>query len=533
MAAPTLGVFLRQLRQRLSAETLATCSDVELVERFRASRDDAVFQVMLDRHGAMVFQVCRRALSSQDDVEDAFQATFLTLIRRGHTIRRKSSLGSWLHGVAHRIALNLRRQAGRRRRREQRAAPVAIAPTDDITWRELRDILDAELRQLPEMNRTALVLCYLEGRTQDESAAQLGVSKSTVRRHLERGRELLGRRLARRGIALAAVLSARLLSESSLGAQLSRGLLLRTAESMRNVAGKNADAIGIFPTKITALSDGVIKTMYYAKYKTVVGMLACCLALAVGVYQVSPRLVSAQDAKPSAKAPSPGNPEIEPIDPNLVFDPGVQKQLRLSENQIRQLAEARDKGTAATTTQSRRMSEIDQRIKNLEEEIAKLRQERDIASNSVHKAQVDQVKASIPKVLSRDAVEQLRQITIQRMRLSDVLLDARIRDRLDLNDEQIKRIQELADRGFRSRLGLATSFNVLMPQNSNTLLLSSIYNPTISTFHLYPPNTEAYFLLDRFDAQRDPHQGEMLKVLTPKQREALERISGQSFEKPK
>src|SRR5262249_31604650 len=155
---------------------------------------------------------------------------------------------------------------------------------------------------------------------------------------------------------------------------------------------------------------------------------------------------SAQDAKPPATAVA-SNPDIEPIDPNLVFDPNVQKQLRLSENQIRQLHDARDKGTAAAGDQNRRGREFDERIKNLEEEIAKLRAERDLAANAVQKSQSDQVKGAIPKVLSRDAVQQLRQITIQNMRLSDVLLDARIRDRLELNDEQVKKIQELAEKG--------------------------------------------------------------------------------------
>ena len=203
MATPTLGTFLRRLKQAMSAETLACCSDVELIERFRSSRDDAVFRAILDRHGPMVVRVCRRVLSSNADIEDAFQATFLILVRRGHTIRRRSSLGSWLHGVAHRAALKLRTQTDRRKRREQRAAGAMRTPIgEDVPWRKLRSILDEELQRLPEACRATLVLCYLEGRTQDEAAIQLEMSKSTVRRHLDRGRELLGRRLARRGLSL-------------------------------------------------------------------------------------------------------------------------------------------------------------------------------------------------------------------------------------------------------------------------------------------------------------------------------------------
>ena len=214
MSAPTLGTYLRRLRQAMAADALSSCPDRDLIERVRVGQDEAAFRAVLDRHGAMVYQVCRRLLSSDTDVEDAFQATFLVLVRRGHAIRRQSSLASWLHGVARNTALKVRTQANRRRRREvavARTAPNCL--TDETTWGELRGVLDEELGRLPESCRAALVLCYLEGRTQDEAAAQIGVSKSTLRRHLDRGRALLGRRLARRGISLAAALAVRLVSD--------------------------------------------------------------------------------------------------------------------------------------------------------------------------------------------------------------------------------------------------------------------------------------------------------------------------------
>src|SRR5688500_12316502 len=174
MPATTLRTFLSRLKQAMAAEALAGCSDRELVERFRAGRDDAAFRAVLDRHGPMVYQVCRRLLNSPADVEDAFQATFLVLVRRGHTIRKQASLAGWLHGVARRTALKLRTQAQRRLRRETRSArPVEARLNDHTTWGELRGILDEELERLPEVGRAALVLCYLEGRTQDEAAAQL------------------------------------------------------------------------------------------------------------------------------------------------------------------------------------------------------------------------------------------------------------------------------------------------------------------------------------------------------------------------
>lgn len=511
MAATTLGTFLRGLKQAMATEALAGCSDRDLVERFRSGRDDAAFRAVLERHGPMVYQVCRRALNSAADVEDAFQATFLVLVRRGHTIRRHSSLASWLHGVAHRTALKLRTQADRRRRREARSArttPAGLA--DDTTWGELRGLLDEELQRLPELCRVALLLCYLEGRTQDEAAAQLDVSKSTLRRHLERGRELLGRRLARRGVTLGAALVARLVFDCSPSAAMPRALIARTAESAQHTAANLAAPASVLPDRVAALTDGVMKTMQYAKYKMVVAVLTCGLVLGFGMNQFSPRLASAQEKKPAADSRTPTkSPDIEPIDPNLVFEEGVQKELRLSQNQIRQLTEARDKGTNAAADQGKRVAEIDEQIKKLQAEIERLDQERGNAQRAIENSQTDQVRAAIPTVLSREATNQLRQMTLQRMRLSDVLLDAKVRARLDLNDEQVKKIQEMSEKG-----------------GGDGKFLVSVRTHLKSVQYLRAEPVYVTFREKLSDASR----AELLKVLTPAQRATLERLSGIKLE---
>src|SRR5262245_28158646 len=415
MAAATLGKFLRGLKQAMAAEALAGCSDRELVERFRSGRDEAAFRAVLERHGPMVYQVCRRALTSPADVEDAFQATFLVLVRRGHTIRKHASLASWLHGVARRTALKLRTQADRRKHREARTArPVAAGLADDTTWGELRGLLDEELQRLPEGCRMALVLCYLEGRTQDEAAAQLDVSKSTLRRTLDRARALLGRRLARRGVTLGAALAARLLTDCSPAAAVPRALIGRTTESARHTAAHLAAPASVLPARVAALSDGVMKAMQYAKYKTAVALLTCGLVLGFGVNQFGPRLASAQDKPAAASRPPAKAPDIEPIDPNLVFEPEVQKQLRLSPNQVRQLTEARDKGTQAAADEGKRVAEIDRPLKELQAEIERLAGERSSALQGIQRSQTEKVRAAIPEVLSRDATHELRQITLQR-----------------------------------------------------------------------------------------------------------------------
>src|SRR5262245_25992467 len=174
MAMANLNGFLRQLTRKMAAEMLAEQSDRQLVEKALAGSDEAIFEAIMQRHGAMVYRVCWRVLRHDQDAEDAFQAAFLILARKLGSVRKHASLASWLHGVAFRVALKAKTQASRHRHQERQALTPQATPPDDVTWRELRAVLDAELAQLPEKWRLPLILCYLEGRTQDEAAQQLG-----------------------------------------------------------------------------------------------------------------------------------------------------------------------------------------------------------------------------------------------------------------------------------------------------------------------------------------------------------------------
>src|SRR5262245_3480190 len=177
-----LSSFLRGLSRSMAAEMLAGDSDAELVEKVIVARDQSAFEAILRRHGPMVYRVCWRVLRHSQDAEDAFQATFLVLARKVRTVRNHASLASWLHGVAHRVALKAKARAARRSWHEQEVAVGQTSDLDDLGWAEVRALLDEALAQLPEKWRLPLVLCYLEGRTQDEAARQLRWSKSTLRR---------------------------------------------------------------------------------------------------------------------------------------------------------------------------------------------------------------------------------------------------------------------------------------------------------------------------------------------------------------
>jgi RNA polymerase sigma factor (sigma-70 family) len=258
MSTEYLSGFLQWLEKSLATETLVTAPDQQLLERFLAARDEKAFRVLISRHGPMVYRVCRRVLPDEQDTEDAFQAAFLVLVRKAGSIRKRKSLASWLHGVAYQVALRARTSSQRRRVREAWVGgrDEAVA-ADDRSWREVRAILDEELARLPERLRAPLVLCYLEGLTQDEAAEQLGQTKRTLRRYLERGRTLLGTRLTQRGLALSGALTTTLFSECVVA--MPPGLAAATAALGEAVRTGKSTALSHTHTTLT---DEVIKTMF-------------------------------------------------------------------------------------------------------------------------------------------------------------------------------------------------------------------------------------------------------------------------------
>jgi RNA polymerase sigma factor (sigma-70 family) len=262
MAAGRLGKVFRQVEALRGAG-----EDGELLERFVLSRDEAAFETLLRRHGPMVLAVCRRVLRNEQDAEDAFQATFLVLLRRGASVRPRSMVGNFLYGVAYRTALAARRSALRRRAREAAALPRPAPQADP--WEGVREALDREVARLPDRYRAPLVLCDLEGKTRSEAARQLGWPEGTVASRLARSRKILARRMARYGIVLSAPVWAAIVGAGMASAAVPPGLILSTARAV---------ATGVLPAPVAALTQGVLRTMLLAKVK-----LAACLILAVSL----------------------------------------------------------------------------------------------------------------------------------------------------------------------------------------------------------------------------------------------------------
>jgi RNA polymerase sigma factor (sigma-70 family) len=206
MLPASRNALLRHLHRLAEPPAGGEPSDQELLQRFTVAGDEAAFAALVRRFGPMVLSLCRRRLANVQDAEDAFQATFLILARRAAAIRRRHTVGAWLFGVATRIIRRAHAEAARRpledRRLSRRAEPD---PAAELTVRELRRVLDEELSALPERYRAPLVLCYLEGHTQEQAARRLGWTDGMLRGRLERGRAVLRARLLRRGLPASAV----------------------------------------------------------------------------------------------------------------------------------------------------------------------------------------------------------------------------------------------------------------------------------------------------------------------------------------
>lgn len=284
MARTPTNAGFRQIDRLFETGTLVGLSDRQLLERFVAGESaEAAFEALVDRHGPMVRSVCRSILGGRDDADDAFQATFLVLARRAGTIRSGDALGSWLYGVACRVAARARADAGRRRMLERylvERARVEPARDDRSGAEPMPEVLE-ELERLPERYRAPIVLCYLEGRSHEQAAGILGCAQRTVETRLRRGRARLKDRLVRRGLAPAAGLAA-LGIESAEAAPIGATTLpaaLTESIARASVQFAAAHAAGLGGSAI-GLAQGVLKSLFWTRLKRTAGM---AMGLLVGL----------------------------------------------------------------------------------------------------------------------------------------------------------------------------------------------------------------------------------------------------------
>ncbi len=276
--------------QRVLLDSLSKLSDQQLLDRFAESGDEAVFAAILDRHGPMLLDLCRR-LVGERLADDVLQATFLVLARKARSIHRRDSLVNWLYGVAQRLARQARlTEAARRRREQQVATERGQATNSDPGWDELLRVLDEELQRLPARYRSPLLLCYLEGLTQDEAAKQLGWSLSTLRRQLERGRDLLRARMTHRGATLGAALFAGLLAPSVARAILTAEL--RQATLTTALAGVRGTAVS---ASILVIANGGMRMTTLTKASILSALVLALSGVFAGVGWMMGRATEAEN----------------------------------------------------------------------------------------------------------------------------------------------------------------------------------------------------------------------------------------------
>ncbi|HEV3263312.1 MAG TPA: sigma-70 family RNA polymerase sigma factor [Gemmataceae bacterium] len=282
MAQGQIGTLLQYLRNLVGPAPAEEAPDALLLERFAVHRDEAAFEALVRKFGPMVLGVCRRVLSDGHAVEDAFQATFLVLVRKARSLRKREQVGKWLYGVAYRTATKARASAVRWRARERQVRPMTPAdPVQEVIRRDLRAVLDDELNRLPAKYRQPVVLCYLEGKTNEEAARKLGCPCGTVFTRLARAREMLRRRLARRGLALPAAALATALTQEA-AAAVPAALVASTLKAAAMFAAGSAAAGGLGSAGAAALAEGVLKTMFVNKVKAVAGVVAALLLVGTG-----------------------------------------------------------------------------------------------------------------------------------------------------------------------------------------------------------------------------------------------------------
>jgi RNA polymerase sigma factor (sigma-70 family) len=263
MAHEQLRTFLQRLRRVINPDGGSELSDAQLLERFVNRRDEAAFEVLVWRHRGLVLNVCGRLVPRAEDREDAFQATFLVLARLAGSIGKGASLGSWLYKVAYRVALRERARTARHAAQPESAlGRLAAQPAASEVGPDVRAVLDEEINRLPEKNRAALLLCYLQGKTTSEAAQQLGCARGTVCSRLAWARQHLRGRLTRRGLALSA---AGLIAELAPGKTPAAKVGATVKAALSYVSGPASG--GALSKPAIALAEGVLRAMMLTKLK--------------------------------------------------------------------------------------------------------------------------------------------------------------------------------------------------------------------------------------------------------------------------
>ena len=296
-----MSMVIQHLRSALLLREGADPTDEQLLEFFVNHRESAALEVLVRRHGPMVWGVCRRILRNPNDAEDAFQATFLVLVRKAESVTPREMVGNWLYGVARQTALKARATTAKQRLRERQVVdmPEPALKENDLSG-DWQAVLDQELSRLPDQFRVAIVLCDLEGETRKEAARQLGLPEGTLAGRLTRGRAMLAKRLARHGLATSGTILAAALSQKGASACVPTSVLSSTIKAVALVVAGQAAASGLISARVATLAEGMLKTMWLNKLKAIVAVVLVLGFVATGTIVLACRTATGPSDKPSA-----------------------------------------------------------------------------------------------------------------------------------------------------------------------------------------------------------------------------------------
>ncbi|MGL6076889.1 MAG: sigma-70 family RNA polymerase sigma factor [Fimbriiglobus sp.] len=348
MPKRSLSLFVRRIRDYEGD----TPTDGELLSQFLSLRDETSIAVLVERHAPMVWGVCSRILRHPQDAEDAFQATFLVLIQKAETVQPREMLAHWLYGVAQKTALRLKASAAKRGWREGQRSQLPEAITAEAPHDDSLSLLDEEMGRLPTRFRNLIVLCDLEGRTRTEVARQLGCPEGTVASRLSRARDMLAKRLTRRGLVMTSATLSTVLSQAAMSASVPTSTLTSTINVATLLTAGNA--AGLISGPVAMLTQGVLQTMMLKKILTttfaVLALSAAVItggSLALGQIGTKPKPESTTEppstlkpprfvSDPTTPVPVPG-PAASDLPPNdlerlqgqwvsrkITFDPPIQ-----------------------------------------------------------------------------------------------------------------------------------------------------------------------------------------------------------------
>jgi RNA polymerase sigma factor (sigma-70 family) len=324
-----MKTVIRHLRRAALLNAGDGLTDSQLLEYFVLRRDETAFEALLRRHGSMVLGVCRRILRNAHDAEDAFQATFLVLVRKASSLRSRELLGNWLYGVAYRTAMKARTMNAKQRAKERQASAL---PHSEVSTggadEDLLEQLDRELSRLPDKYRVPVVLCELEGRSRKEVARLVGVPEGTLSWRLAQAKKLLAKKLSRHGVTLT--------SGPLAAATVSAGL----SPTLSASAVKTVFSSGSVPAKVMALTEGVMKAMLLSKLKMTMCAAALMLLAGVGAGGLTYRATADEPTWTLYAERVDGRPQADDLEALRLEIEALRKELRATKARVKALEDA-------------------------------------------------------------------------------------------------------------------------------------------------------------------------------------------------